>query len=201
MKFFLTMLFLSASMVSASEVSKPKETVWAIDSNKSIASFKIKNFSIFTVKGKFTGLSGKVTTTGNSILMAKIAAKVPIKRLSTGISKRDKHLLEPEFFNGQKFPYMLFESTKISKEKNYVLEGKLTIKGVTKLVSVEINEIDLAAKDSAERQFVHILAHTEIDRQDFGVSGGTISGGSFFVGNKVKIALDVQLVEVSAISK
>jgi len=87
---------------------------------------------------------------------------------------------------------MTFKSTKVT---NSSLEGDLTIKGVTKPVTFDLDFGGISA-DPWGGTRAGFEATTEINRKDYGLSWNVaIEGGGVLVGEKVKIVLDVQLVE------
>ena len=97
--------------------------------------------------------------------------------IATGIEDRDKHLLEEEYFNASTYHNITFVTTKIEKstQGTYFLRANLTIKGITKKVTVPINF-------QQTDHNIMIQAAFEINRRDFNVGGG-----SMIMSKKVKI--------------
>ena len=111
---------------------------WEIDKAHANVSFKVKHvFSL--VAGHFTDFDGDFFFNPDDLENAKFNFQVNVKSINTFNSKRDTHLKSKDFFEADKFPQMMFKSTKVTHKKDniYDLEGELTIKDVTKLIVVE----------------------------------------------------------------
>ena len=143
--------------------------------NTSTIEFKIKNLGV-NVDGYFNSFS--VTTKfNNEAILEKLSGKIKVASLKTGIESRDKHLLEDDYFNSNKYAFILFESTSIRKESEtvYKVKGNLTIKGKTKQITIPV------AVSKTSKNHV-ITSEFEINRRDFDVGGG-----SFIMSKTVKI--------------
>lgn len=109
-----------------------------IDYANSSISFKIKNAGI-GVDGKFATYTATVKFDPVNLALAEFEGKIKTTSISTGINGRDNHLRKEEFFNVDKYPEINFRSTTIKKQGlGYVIVGKLTIKDVTKDVSLPL---------------------------------------------------------------
>jgi polyisoprenoid-binding protein YceI len=116
---------------------------------------------------------------------------VQLASIDTNSADRDTHLRGVDFFDVENNPAMTFKSTKVSNDS---IEGDLTIKGITKPVSFDLDFGGVSA-DPWGGTRAGFEATTEINRKDFGLSwNAAIEGGGVLVGEKVKIALDVELV-------
>jgi polyisoprenoid-binding protein YceI len=138
--------------------------------------FKIKNLGI-SVGGKFTDVIFESDFNKDDLDNSFINVIVKVNSLDTGNKKRDEHLMKSDFFNVEAFPNIEFHSTKIERiqENSYSLIGNLTIKNITKLVTIPI------FIDNVNDRLV-FNSSFELNRRDYGV------GGKYFVlANKVKI--------------
>ncbi|MFC3159382.1 YceI family protein [Chryseobacterium arachidis] len=134
-KIFLTFVFTLISMVSFAQ------NVWVVDPMHSSVNFNIKHMGISFVQGRFDKFDGKGVINGNTLDKAELSFNVDVTTINTGVEMRDKHLKSADFFfDAEKFPKMNFVTGSITKEKNntYILKGKLTIKDVTKEISVPV---------------------------------------------------------------
>lgn len=105
-----------------------------VDASKAEVSFKVPAEN---TTGTITGLEAKIVFDPNNLTSSTIKGSIPVENISTGSKMRDKHLMNDEFFNAAKYPKMEFASTSIKKtEKGYSMTGKLTIKGVSKDVTI-----------------------------------------------------------------
>ncbi|HXS36573.1 MAG TPA: YceI family protein, partial [Flavipsychrobacter sp.] len=110
------------------------------DQNSTVQ-FKIENHLMgsTTVTGYFKGLKGIIVFDPNSLANASFDVSVNVRTISTGIGMRDNDLKKEKFFDADKYPTMHFKSTKVTKgsqANTYMLYGNLTIKNVTKPVTI-----------------------------------------------------------------
>jgi polyisoprenoid-binding protein YceI len=99
--------------------------------------FQIVNAGL-TVTGTFSGLNATIRFNPAAPERAFIRASVPVNTIKTGIGLRDKHLLKPNYFDAEKYPNIVLESSAIRKTGPGKYEGlfKLTIKGTQREVKL-----------------------------------------------------------------
>jgi polyisoprenoid-binding protein YceI len=99
--------------------------------------FQIVNAGL-TVTGTFSGLNATIRFNPAAPERAFIRASVPVNTIKTGIGLRDKHLLKPNYFDAEKYPNIVLESSAIRKTGANQFEGtfKLTIKGTQRQVTL-----------------------------------------------------------------
>lgn len=138
--------------------------------------FKIKNFGMY-VKGSFSEATVVSSFDENNLASSFIKASVAINSLSTNNEKRDKHLLEQEYFDEPAYKQLKLVSTKIEKttSNNYEITAKLTIKETTKTIVIPV-------KISQTENELVMNANFELNRKDYGVGGS-----SWVLSNTVKI--------------
>jgi polyisoprenoid-binding protein YceI len=137
---------------------------YGIDNAHSSAYFRIKHLGVGYVQGLFTSVSGTIVD-GESVDISIDTASV-----YTAVKKRDDHLRSADFFNAKQNPTMTFKSTsmkKVSGDK-YKVTGKLTIKGKTKVITLDVERTG-AGKDPWGGQRVGYWAEFTVNRNDFGV--------------------------------
>jgi len=131
--------------------------------------FTIKNFGL-NVNGSFTGLQGKIIFDPVKPATASFAVSVDAGTVNTGNGSRDKHLKKDDYFNVASYPKLSFVSTKVTASGKlgvYTIEGNLTIKGKSKMVSFPFT----ATTAAGGYQFSGQL---KINRRDFKVGGGSL---------------------------
>jgi polyisoprenoid-binding protein YceI len=168
--------------------------VYDIDPSHSSVGFKIKHLGIATVAGRFTEFKGTVTLPKRESSAAKVEAVLSAASIDTGIADRDKHLRGPDFFDTEKFPEIRFASTKISPMKGdkFVMEGDLTMHGVTKKVKLDA-VFGGEAKDPWGGRRAACSATGSLDRRDFGLTWNKLlETGGLVVGEKVWIAIEIE---------
>ena len=167
-------LILSLVLISVKFVSAQ-----SIDAENSSVSFTIKNFGINTVKGSISDLKGEVQFQANAPENASIDVSVAVASLETGIKKRDEHLMKDDFFAAETYPRIRFVSSSIQRKGNqYIAEGELSIRGVSKEVSI--------AFTTEDGEKLILRGKLTINRKDFKVGEST---SSFTVGEEVKISI------------
>jgi polyisoprenoid-binding protein YceI len=172
-------------------------STWKIDPAHSSAEFKVKHMMISNVKGKFTGLSGVLKLDETDYTHSVVEASIPAASLSTGDDQRDGHLKTADFLDVEKFPTLTFKSTNIDSEggPNYSVTGDLTIHGVTKSVTLSVEDVSQPSKDPWGNHRIGLSASTKINRKDFGlVWNSALETGGVLVGEEVTIALEVEVI-------
>ena len=173
-------------------------TTWKIDPVHSAAEFKVKHMMISNVKGKFNGISGALTLDEADLSRSTVEASIPLGTISTGDEQRDTHLKSAEFFHAEKHPEMTFKSAQIAVKRpgELAVTGDLTIHGVTKAVTFDVEGPTPPAKDPWGNLRVGLEATTKISRKEFGLTwNAALETGGVMVGDEVAITLDVQFIK------
>lgn len=167
---------------------------WAIDPVHSEVSFVVRHMMVSKVRGRFDKFEGTIVTTADP-LSSTVTASVDLSSINTGQEQRDAHIRSADFFEVEKYPAMTFTSTGIKQgEEGFVLEGDLTLKGVTKAVAFDL-EVNGFGPDAYGGTRVGFSAITQINRKDFGVSfDGPIPGvpGGAVVSDAITVNLEVE---------
>ena len=129
MKKFLLMVF-SLILLGHTQAMAYK---WKADPNHSGILFEIKHIYSIT-RGHFSDFSGDVFFDPDNLEKSKFDFVVKVDSINTNNAKRDNHLRSDDFFAERKYPVMTFKSSRVSHAggNKYILEGKMTIKDVTK---------------------------------------------------------------------
>jgi len=173
-------------------------STWKIDPSHSAAEFKVRHMMISYVKGKFSGLSGVLKLDENDYTHSVVEVSIPAASVSTVDEKLDAHLKEADFFDVQNFPTLTFKSTSIRYlgDRDYEVTGDLTIRGVTKSVTLSVDEVSEPSKDPWGNQRIGLSGSAKINRKDFGfVWNAPLELGGVLVGDEVTITLDVQFIK------
>ena len=172
-------------------------TTWEVDPAHSHAQFKVRHMMISNVKGEFTKLSGTVKIDSADITQSGVEVTADATSISTREPQRDGHLKSPDFFHVEQHPAITFKSTKITRTGDGLeLTGNLTIRGVTKPVTFEVDGPTPETKDPWGNVRIGVEATTTIDRKDFGLTwNSALETGGVLVGDKVNITVDAELVK------
>ena len=117
--------------------------------------------------------------------------------IDTRDEKRDTHLRSADFFDTEKFPAITFKSTSVKKtDDGFAATGDLTIHGVTKQVTLEVETPSEPNKDPWGNARIGTSATTKINRKDFGLNwNAALEAGGVLVGEQIKISIEVSLVQ------
>ena len=179
----------------ANDIQALTPGIWNVDASHSTIGFTARHLMVTKVRGRFSTFSGALTIAANP-LESSLEASVDIASVSTGDAGRDGHLTSPDFFDAAQFPTMTLKSTSIVADgDDYLLNGELTIKGVTKPVTFEL-EFDGVANDPWGNTKAGFSAEAEINRKDWGLEWNVaLETGGVLVSEKIKIELDIQAVK------
>ena len=171
-------------------------TTYTIDPAHSVADFKVRHLMVSNVRGEFSGVTGTVQFDAENPANSKVEATIPVGSIQTREPQRDTHLKSADFFDVENFPQIKFVSTKVAKEddEEYTVTGDLTIHGVTKEVTLDVEGPAPEAKDPWGNRKSGASAKTKINRKDFGlVWNMALETGGVLVGEDVQIHLDLEL--------
>ncbi len=177
---------------------KTAVTTWNIDPAHSVAEFKVKHMMISNVKGRFTVFSGQLSLDEADVTNSKIEATIDAASIDTREAQRDAHLKSPDFFDVEKFPTLTFKSTRVTRrgDEELVVEGDLTIHGVTRTAKFNVEGPTAPAKDPWGNTRVGVSATTKISRKDYGLTwNAALETGGILVGEEVTITLEVEFIK------
>lgn len=171
---------------------------WKIDPMHSEVQFKVKHLMISTVTGNFGEYDAELSNENEDFSDAKISFSAAINTINTGNEQRDGHLKSPEFFDAETYPQLTFNSNsfKATSEDTYELNGDLTIKGISKPVSLKANYggqmVDFYGNTKAGFEI-----EGKINRKDFGLTWDAVTeAGGVVVSDEIKLILNIQMAKV-----
>jgi polyisoprenoid-binding protein YceI len=175
-----------------------QSNVWQLDPAHSSAQFAVRHMGISTVRGTFTKLSGTAHYDSADAKSDSVEVTIEPASVDTRVEMRDNDLRSDHFFDVQKYPSMIFRSTKVESAGSDKLKitGDLTIKGVTKPVMLDVEGPSKPVDDGHGHLHMGISASGTLNRTDFGMTG--YQG---VVGNEVKLTIDAELVQATAAAK
>ena len=183
-KVFLVLLFGLSLLAS---------NTWAVDSYKmdpahTMLGFTAKHMMVSNVNGSFDKFSGQVIYDPKDLANSKIDLTIEVSSINTRNEKRDAHLKSADFFDAANFPTITFVSKKITATE---ITGDLTIKGVTKEISIPAT-IDGPVKGMMG-DVIGINATFTLNRQDYGLNWNkTLDQGGLAVGNDVTVNISIE---------
>jgi len=171
----------------------PQSGTWAIDPSHSSVEFVVRHLVVTKVKGRFGAFEGTIHVDPADPTGSTVETTIQVASVDTHDEQRDAHLRSPDFFDAERFPTIAFRSTAVRRDgSGYDVEGELTIKGVTKPVTMTL-EYNGTSPDPWGGTRAGFSAQTEVNRRDFGLDFDVkLDSGSALVGEKIKIYLEVE---------
>jgi polyisoprenoid-binding protein YceI len=173
----------------------PVAGTYALDPAHKRVGFVARHMMVSKVRGQFAEATATIVV-GEDPLQSSVTASITTASIETGTVDRDNHLRSGDFFESEKFPTMDFRSTGIKEHAGaeFVLNGELTIKGITKPVELTV-EFEGAATHPTGKPVFGFSAHTEINREDWDLTWNmAVEGGGVLVGRKVKIEIEGEAI-------
>jgi len=159
-----------------------------IDNAHSEIGFKVKHLMISTVKGNFRIFSGGVEEDGT------MTVSMNVNSIDTGNNERDNHLKSSDFFISMVYPTMDFTG-KMSEDMKSIT-GEITIKGVTKEVTLDVDYNGMSVDPWGNTKHGWEITGS-INRGDFGLTwNAPLETGGVLVSEEVKLSMDIQMKEV-----
>jgi polyisoprenoid-binding protein YceI len=174
---------------------------YQIDSQHTGAHFNVRHMMISNVKGAFSHITGSVEFDASNLAASRVEATIESRTVNTRESERDRHLKSSDFLHVSRYPTMAFRSTQIvsAGENSYEIVGDLTIRDVTRAVTLHVEALTPEIKDPDGFFRRGACATTRISRRDFGLTwNAVLESGGFVVGDDVDITIDVELVRKGA---
>lgn len=143
---------------------------FAIDTVHSSALFRVKHLGVSYAFGRFDEMSGSFTLDSHNAENSKVNVEIKTGSVSTGNAKRDGHLKSPDFFDAKQFPTATFtsKSVKAAGDKKYSVTGDLSLHGVTKSVTAEMELVGLG-KGMQGDVLAGFYGTLTIKRSDYGM--------------------------------
>ena len=191
----LFLLFTSLTAVA-------QTATWNIDPNHSTAQFTVRHMGLSNVSGTFNKVSGTAQMDEKDFSKSSVDAMIDVASVDTRVEMRDNDLRSDHFFDVAKYPTMEFKSKRIEKQGDgYKLIGDLTMHGVTKEVTLTLDQPSGIITDQRGNSHRGFSASTSINRKDWGMTyNSLLQSGDAVVGDTIKIQIDAELVKKKATS-
>ncbi len=156
---------------------------WSINPQKSEVAFEASG-SGYNTKGTFKSYKTDIEFDPDAPDQASVHVTLDMRSASTGAPDTDQTLQSEDFFNPGHYPTAEFAArgAKPDGDGKYIFDGRLTLKGVTKPVTLPFS-IDVAEGTAA------VKAQTTINRLEFGIGPESVAG--LAVDKEVKLTIDL----------
>ena len=175
-------------------VTIPTAGTYVLDANHKRVGFVARHLMVSKVRGEFLTAEATITIAEDP-LQSSVTATIQTASITTENDRRDTHLRSPDFFAADSFPTITFKSSKIVPGPNNsaLVYGDLTIRGITKPVTLEANYLGSMANARMGGKIAGFDAKTTIDRKDFNVLWNRVlDQGGTMLGDDVAIELQVE---------
>ncbi|MEO6987192.1 MAG: YceI family protein [Aquihabitans sp.] len=182
--------------VNTTNVPAALTGTYDLDPAHSRIGFVARHAMVSKVRGSFNEFEGSGYFDVENPANSKLALTIQAASIDTRNADRDGHLKSNDFFDMEAHPEITFASTAVEQvdAENYRVTGDLTIKGVTKPVTVDF-EYTGTAVDPYQNQRIGLEGTTTVNRKDWGVSWNTaLDGGGVLVGDKVTLEFEVSAI-------
>jgi polyisoprenoid-binding protein YceI len=159
---------------------------WSVDKGHSKVGFTVTHHMISEVDGYFKTFSANLTSSKDDFSDAVFELTAETASINSENEMRDKDLRSAGFFDVEKFPALTFKSTSFKKVSGnkYSLAGDLTLKGVTKSITMDVTLMGPEPHPRTKKPAIGIKATCKINRKDFGVGADL---PEVMVGNEVEL--------------
>ncbi len=186
------------SFLRTADAPAPRDgerAVYKIDRVHSWIGFKVRHLGVSNVQGQFRDYDAAVEMEGDDLSTLQADVTIDVASVDTGVERRDNDLRSERFFDAENYPTITFASKAVRNidGETFELVGDLTIKDVTKEVTLDAEYLGRARMGDSER--VGFSAETKINRKDFHLNFDRLTeAGGFVVGHDVRIILEIEAV-------
>lgn len=175
-----------------STLTLPETGTWNLDPTHTVVGFMAKHLMVTKVRGSFKAFSGSIQI-GSSPEESSVSVSIDASSIDTGTADRDGHLRSGDFLDVENHPTIEFRSTAVRQAgSDYQVDGELTIRGVTKPVTLDMT-FDGVATDPWGNSKAAFTATTSINREDWGLTWNVpLETGGLLVSKEIKIEIEAQ---------
>jgi polyisoprenoid-binding protein YceI len=172
---------------------------YTIDPTHSRIGFVARHAMVTKVRGSFNEFAGTGYFDAQRPSRSHLQLRIQASSIDTRNADRDGHLRSNDFFDMKTYPEISFASTAVEQldPENYRVTGDLTIKGVTKSVTVDF-EYTGSATDPFENQRIGLEGKTTVNRKDWGVNwNAALEAGGVLVSEKITLEFEVSAIRTA----
>lgn len=165
---------------------------WDIDPAHSEVGFVVRHLVVTKVRGRFANFSGTIVTAENP-LESSVDIEVDLNSITTNQEQRDGHLRSADFFEVETYPTMTYKASGARQDGDkFVLDGELTLKGVTKVVPLTFELNGFGENPVAGGTIAGFSGTASINRKEFNVNFERVQNGIAVVSDKIDILIEVE---------
>lgn len=182
----------------------PKQR-WVFEPGHTAAEFSSRHMMVSDVRGHFKNVEGFIEIDPDNLIDVTVEATIKAADIWTGDSYRDDHLRAADFFDVENHPEITFKGSQVTylSQNQLELTGDLTIRGITKQVTLDIQDLGRwdtpfweDGEDKGPITRAGFCATTRVNRHDFGISwNDKLDKGGVVVGDMADITIDVEALQ------
>ncbi|MDQ6771429.1 MAG: YceI family protein [Candidatus Dormibacteraeota bacterium] len=168
-----------------------------IDPAHTNVGFSAKHMAITTVRGHFGEVTGWFEADRSDPSTLKGEVTIKVESITTNQPQRDGHLRSPDFFDAATYPSLVFRPTSAEKrgEDTYTVTGDLTIRDVTKPITLQVSfEGEAADFQNPDAKRVGVEATGQLDRMEYGLNWDGLAGAIPLAGHTIKLQVEAELI-------
>ena len=168
---------------------------YTLDVSHSRLGFVARHAMVTKVRGQFGAFTGTAHIDEATPASSKVDLSIDVTSVETGSADRDGHLKSGDFFDTETYPTITFVSTDVKRSgSDWTITGDLTIKDVTKPVTIEFEQTG-SAQDPFGNVRVGFEGETTINRKDWGLTwNAALETGGVLVSEKIKLEFDISAI-------
>jgi polyisoprenoid-binding protein YceI len=178
-----------STLAVTSAIAAPK--TFDIDGSHTFPRFSYSHFGYSTQVSRFDNTTGTVVFDADA-KTGSVDITIDMKSVNTGFADFNGHIQGEDFLDTAKFPKATFKSTKVNFQdgKPASIEGQLTIKGVTKGVTLTVTSFQAMPHPMLKKEAIGANAFTVIKRSEF-------NAGKYapYVGDEVRIEVSLEAMQ------
>jgi polyisoprenoid-binding protein YceI len=170
---------------------------YVIDGTHSRIGFVARHAMVTKVRGAFNEFDGKISIDGDKPENTTAEVTLKVASIDTRNAQRDGHLATNDFLDAETYPEIKFVSTSAKQvdDDNFEITGDLTIKGITKSVTIPFAFEGVAVDPYGQTRVGFDGSHT-INRKDYGVTwNAPLETGGVLVGEKIVLEFEISAVK------
>jgi len=173
---------------------------YEVDKSHTNIGFSVRHMLLAKVYGEFKDFSIDLNWDNQDPTNSSVEVRIDVASINTDNQKRDDHLRGPDFFDAENYPEILFKSEKIEKtDDGYVAHGKLTMRDVTRDVTLPFNVIG-SIKQKNGKLRVGIEAGMTVSRMEYNISWDKmLDTGGLVAGEEAEIDIQAEFISSQAI--
>ncbi len=173
------------------------QTTWSVDPSHSRVNFSVSHLVISEVDGTFKIFDGSIASNLDDFSDSKFNFEIDVNSINTDNEKRDGHLKAEDFFYTEKYPKITFKSTSFKKTEGnkYILKGNLTMRGVTKAITLNVKYGGTAVDGYGNTKAGFIITG-KLNRIDYGVAwNAKTERGGLTVGEEISLVVKLEFTQ------